>query len=111
MVQLLQIMLRLENILCSTTVCILNNLVDSLSWRVKALNSDKALGPNDFSMAFFQACWDVIKDDLMKVFHDFHAKAKFERSLNATFIGLIPKKSGAIDIKDFFLINLVGGVY
>ena len=33
------------------------------------------------------------------------------RSINATFIVLIPKKHGAIELKDFRPINLVGGVY
>ena len=41
----------------------------------------------------------------------FFAKGQFEKSLNATFITLIPKKSAAIDVKDFCLISLVGGVY
>uniref|UniRef100_A0A2N9I916 Reverse transcriptase domain-containing protein n=1 Tax=Fagus sylvatica TaxID=28930 RepID=A0A2N9I916_FAGSY len=35
----------------------------------------------------------------------------FERSLNATFVSLIPKKHGAIQIKDFRPISLVGGMY
>jgi hypothetical protein len=52
---------------------------------VKAMNNDKALGPGGFSMAFFQACWDVVKEDIMKVFCDFHDRSKFERSLNASF--------------------------
>ncbi len=52
-------------------------------------------------MAFFKACWDVLKEDIMNVFHDFHARGKFEISLNATFVALIPKKSGIVDIKDF----------
>jgi hypothetical protein len=47
-------------------------------------------------MTFFQACWDVLKEDIMKVFHDFYARGNFERSLNATFIALILKISGAI---------------
>jgi hypothetical protein len=47
----------------------------------------------------------------MNIFHDFHARGKFERSLNATFTPLISKKSGAIDIKDFRHISLVGRVY
>jgi hypothetical protein len=59
-------------------------------------------------MAFFQACWDVLKDDIMKVSHEFHARGKFERSVNATFIALVLKKSRAIAIKDFLLINLLG---
>ena len=44
----------------------------------------------------------------MKVFHEFHARGKFERSVNATFIALVSKKPRAIAIKDFLLINLLG---
>jgi hypothetical protein len=65
---------------------------------VKGMNKDKALGPDGFSIAFFQDCWDVIKADIMGVFQDFHAHSKFVKSLNATFIALIPKKSGALDL-------------
>jgi len=75
---------------------------------VKGMNSDKALGPDGLCMAFSQACWDVIKTDIMGVLHDFHACS--ERSLNAMFIALIPKKFGAVDLKDFRLVSLVSGV-
>jgi hypothetical protein len=68
---------------------------------VKGLNSDKAPRLDGFSMAFFQVCWDVIETDIIGVFDDFHTCSKFEKSLNATFIALISKKSGAIDPKDF----------
>ena len=47
----------------------------------------------------------------MAVFHHFFAKSQFEKSLNATFITLIPKKHAASEIKDFQPISLVGGVY
>lgn len=47
----------------------------------------------------------------MNVLHEFHVQGKFERSLFATFIALLPKKAGVVDIKDFRLISLVGGVY
>jgi hypothetical protein len=46
----------------------------------------------------------VIKDYVMGVFHDFHARAKFEKSLNVTFIALILKKLRAIDVK---VLNLL----
>ena len=36
---------------------------------------------------------------------------KFEKSLNVTFIALVPKKNGASNIRDFRLISLVGSVY
>ena len=35
----------------------------------------------------------------------------FERSLNASFLTLIPKKNNAIDVKDFRPTSLVGSVY
>lgn len=78
---------------------------------VKALNSDKPLGLDGYSMAFFQACWDVLKEDIMKVFHGFHARGKFEMSLNAMFIALILKISGNVDLKNFLMISLVSDIY
>jgi hypothetical protein len=62
-------------------------------------------------MAFFQACWDVVRVDIMKVFDEFHARGLFEQSLNASFISLIPKVPRANSIKDFRPISLVGGIY
>jgi hypothetical protein len=87
-----------------------------VGWReilrvVEAMNGDTAPGPNGFSIAFFQACCDILKDDIMNVFHDFHVRSKFESSLNATFIALIPKITGAVDLKDFCPISLVEGIY
>jgi hypothetical protein len=78
---------------------------------VFAMNGDKAPGPDGFSIAFFQACWDIVKEDIMKIFSGFHAEGKFEASLNSTFISLIPKIPGASEMKDFRPISLVGGIY
>jgi exonuclease III len=72
---------------------------------------DKSPGPDGFPMAFFQYCWHIIKADLMAVFQNFHSNGEFERSLNATFLVLIPKKFDAEEVKDFRPISLVGGVY
>jgi hypothetical protein len=72
---------------------------------------DKAPGPDGFPMAFFQFCWAVVSLDIMQVLNYFHELGSFERSLNATFLALIPKKSDAVEVKDFRPISLVGGVY
>jgi hypothetical protein len=77
---------------------------------VKGMNSNKVSGSDGFTIAFFQACWDVI-NDVMRVFQDFHASSKFEKSLNATFIALIPRKLRVVDVKDFRPISLVCRVY
>jgi hypothetical protein len=59
---------------------------------VKELQGDKSPGPDGFSLGFVQTCWEVIKEDIMAVFRDFHSKGRFQKSLNATFIALIKKK-------------------
>ncbi|XP_041027999.1 uncharacterized protein LOC121267971 [Juglans microcarpa x Juglans regia] len=72
---------------------------------------DKALGPNGFSMVFFQVCWKIVKEDVMLIFQEFFSFKKSEISFNATFIALIPKKAGPLNSKDFRLISLVSEVY
>ena len=62
-------------------------------------------------MAFFQFCWGVLKIEIMVVFHNFHAQAVFEKSLNVSLLALIPKKVDVVEVKDFRLISLVGGIY
>jgi hypothetical protein len=78
---------------------------------IKGMDRDKAPGPDGFSMAFFQDCWEVGKGDFIAVFEEFHARGKFVKSINSTFISLIPKIQGAKEVKDFRPISLVGGVY
>jgi hypothetical protein len=78
---------------------------------VRDLNGDKAPGPDGFTMAFFQKCWGVLKQDIMAVFSEFHNSCQFEKSFNVTFVSPIPKKADAVDVKDSRPISLVGGVY
>ena len=75
------------------------------------LAGDKAPGPDGFSMAFFHHCWRVVERDGLAVFEEFYRHSKFEKSLNATFIALIPKKNDASNIRDFRPISLVGSLY
>ena len=47
--------------------------------------SDKAPGPDGFTMGSFQKCWSVLEEDVMAFVVDFHGSCIFEKSLNATF--------------------------
>ena len=78
---------------------------------LQEMEGDKAPGPDGFTMAFFQKCWSVVEIDVMAFFDHFHRSTEFERSLNASFLSLIPKKNNALNIKDFRPISLVGSVY
>ena len=52
-----------------------------------------------------------MEKDVLAVFEEFFQHCKFEKSLNTTFIALIPKKNDASNIRDFRPISLVGSVY
>ena len=47
----------------------------------------------------------------MDLFKEFFDKKSFAKSLNTTFLVLIPKKGGANDLGDFRPISLLGGLY
>lgn len=64
-----------------------------------------------YTMAFFKKCWDVVKNDLIIVFNEFFERRIINKSMNSTFIALIPKKEGFISLKDFKPISLIGIVY
>ena len=78
---------------------------------VSDLEGDKAPGLDGFTMTFYHHCWRVVEKDILAVFEEFFQHCKFEKSLNATFIALIPKKNDASNIRDFRPISLVGSVY
>lgn len=79
---------------------------------VWSLDGDKAPGPNGFTIAFYNACWDVIQADLMLVMQDFCDRGFLDAGSDATYITLIPKKKkGAEKIADFHPTILVGSTY
>ena len=45
--------------------------VEEVFLALSELNGDKAPGPDGFSLAFWQFCWDFVKDEIMGFFKDF----------------------------------------
>lgn len=45
------------------------------------------------------------------MFGDFHQLGRFVRSLNVTFITMVPQKGGVEDFKDYRPICLIGSLY
>ena len=50
-----------------------------------------------------------MKSKVIGFFEEFYEARSFEKSSNATFLVLVPKKGGAKDLKDCRPISLVGG--
>ncbi len=74
------------------------------------LGTDKAPGPDGFSMAFFQRFWEVIKEDLVKLFEDLFAGSLQTGPIDYSYICLVPKKEGARCANDFRPISLINCV-
>jgi hypothetical protein len=55
------------------------------------MEHNKAPGPDGFPTEFYQACWDIIKNDLMAMFVEFHKGKLPLYSLNFGTIILLPK--------------------
>ena len=75
------------------------------------MNRDKAPGPDGFTLAFWQSCGDFAKEEILDMFKEFYEQNVFLKSLNNTFLVLLPKKGGAEDLGDFKPISLLGGLY
>ena len=84
---------------------------EEISKAIFQLDRDKAQRPNGFTNAVFQDCWDVIKEDLVRVLTEFHRSGIINQSTNASFIVLLPKKSLTKKISDFRPISLITCLY
>jgi hypothetical protein len=71
------------------------------------MEHNKAPGPNGFPAKFYQAFWELIKDDLMTLFHDFYKGDLPLYSLNFGTIILLPKCKEASRIRQYRPICLL----
>ena len=65
------------------------------------MEHNKAPGPDGFLVEFYQVFWNLIKDDLMAFFTDFHKEDLNLYSLNFGIITLIPKIHEATKIQQY----------
>ncbi|RVW33902.1 hypothetical protein CK203_082918 [Vitis vinifera] len=59
---------------------------DEIHVALMEMNGDKAPGPDGFTMAFWQSCWEFIKEEILEMFKDFYEHSSFLKSLNNTFL-------------------------
>jgi hypothetical protein len=71
------------------------------------MEHSKALGPHGFPAEFYQACWDIIKDDLIAMFVEFPVGRLPLYSLKFGTIILLPKCREATQIKQYRPICLL----
>ena len=81
---------------------------DEVSKALSDCCGNKSPDPDGMTMAFLQNNWATLSGDVMGMFAEFFSSGKFVASLNTKFIGLIPKRADATNIKDFWPISMVG---
>jgi hypothetical protein len=71
------------------------------------MEHNKSPGPDDFLAEFYQVFWDVIKGDLMTLFHEFHHGSLPLFSLNFGTMILLPKCAEALKNQQYRPICLL----
>ena len=71
------------------------------------MEHNKAPGPDGFPVEFYQHFWEVIKSDLMNMFHDLHFGDLPLFSINFCVITLLPKTREANKIQQYRPICLL----
>lgn len=62
-------------------------------------------------MEFYKQHWEIIREDLLRVFEEFHANGKLARGSNSYYIALIPKKDGGCNLNHLCPISFIGSLY
>jgi hypothetical protein len=55
------------------------------------MESNKATGRDNIPIDFYHVCWDIIKKDIVNLFHDFHGGNLDVSRINYGIITLLPK--------------------
>jgi hypothetical protein len=74
---------------------------------IDQMEKNKATWRDGFPIEFYQACRDIIKEDLMAVFHDFHQHKIDLSRINYGIINLMPKGEDATTIQKYGPICLL----
>ncbi|KAA3474236.1 non-LTR retroelement reverse transcriptase-like, related [Gossypium australe] len=84
-----------------------------LDLNFRMLNEESAIKLEEpFSMEEIkEACWEIVKHDFFEVMYEFFTSRKLEKSINSSFITLIPKVKNPTEISDFRPICLVSSLY
>ncbi len=74
------------------------------------LGGDKAPGPDGFPLSFYQAFWEVLKEDVGRIFHELHEGSLGTGPIDYSYVCLIPKKESAKNAGEFRPISLLNGI-
>jgi len=71
----------------------------------------KAPGYDGYNLKCIKKMWPIIGEDFFEYIQNFFEKGTLHKSFNTTWVTLIPKKKGKVEVSDFRSISLVGSLY
>ena len=74
---------------------------------IKSLPSDRSPGPDGFNTNFVKKCWHVIAQDFYDLCDKFHQGDVCLKSINGSYIILVPKKDNPQKVGDYRPISLL----
>jgi hypothetical protein len=94
-------------------LCFLKNPVPRRNYvmSLKVFAKDKSPGPDGWTVKFFIHFFDLVGDDLLEAVEDSRRRGEVIRSLNSTFLALIPKVNKPSSFGDFRPIALCNLCY
>lgn len=75
------------------------------------LRGEGAPGPDGLPIVFFPISWDLIQDEILQFFKEFHDNGQISGTVGASSIAFIPKKEGALSMRDFHPISLIKSLH
>ena len=78
---------------------------------IASCDPSKAPGYDGFNLKCIKKMWPVIEEDFCSYILRFFESGKLHASFNTTWVTLIPKKKGLLEVSDFRPISLVGSIY
>jgi hypothetical protein len=80
---------------------------DEIDFVIKNLPNSHAPGLDGFNGLFIKKCWNVLKGDFVRLLNDFCSHNIDLKSINSSFIALIPKKDNPVGVDDYRPISLL----
>lgn len=84
---------------------------DEVKHALFSMDRNRAPGPDNIPIEFFQHCWEFVKKDIMHIFDDFFEGKLDVQRLNYGVITLIPNLSDAKSINQFRPMCLLRCMY
>jgi mannosylglycoprotein endo-beta-mannosidase len=72
---------------------------------------ERSPGPDGWTTEFFSHFFDIVGPDLLSMVEDVRIRGKISKSINSTFLVMIPKKNNAVSFNDYRPISLCNLIY